>query len=113
LTKEEAGGSYSEAIIILSAFISAMAAEIWPGEKTSSWPMTDDDEARVSYVNWVDDPDRHIFMHGKWLPFLSRDLGARTDAAAKLFPRRGGSMAKLYPLPSNASMRDAKLPRFS
>ena len=77
----------SYATILYERIRSPFVHEYRPGEKTSSWPMTDDEDARVSYVNWVDDPDRHIFMHAKWLASLVKDLGARTDAAAQSFPR--------------------------
>lgn len=78
---------YSYANVLYERVRSPFVHEYRPGEKTSSWPMTDDDNARVSYVNWAHDPDRHIFMHTKWLASLVRDIGARTDAAATSFPR--------------------------
>ncbi len=49
---------------------SSYVHEYRPGERADSWPMTRS-EASVSYVNWANDPDRHIHFHVDWLGELS------------------------------------------
>jgi len=78
---------FSYANILYERVRSPFVHEYRPGEKTTSWPMTDYPDARVSYVNWVHDPDRHIFMHTSWLAALTREVGAQAEAEAKTFPR--------------------------
>jgi len=78
---------HSYANILYERVRSPFIHEYRPGAKTSSWPMTDYADAKVSYVNWIDDPDRHIFIHTKWLVSLVREVGIRADLEQKSFPR--------------------------
>lgn len=66
---------------------SGYAHEYKPGERAESWPMTQRPEARVSYVNWVNDPDRHIHFHVHWLAELATATAEKIDNVAGTLPR--------------------------
>jgi len=77
---------FSYANLIYRRVRSALAHEYRTGPKTVSHAMTDNDSARVSYFNWIGEPDRHSHFHVPWLASLTMDLGRRADMEAKGFP---------------------------
>lgn len=79
---------FSYANILYERVRSPFVHEYHPGERTTSWSMTEQRDACVSYVNWVHDPDRHIFMHADWLAALTRELGVNAEREALSFPRQ-------------------------
>jgi hypothetical protein len=79
---------FSYANILYERVRSPFVHEYHPGERTTSWPMTEQRDACVSYVNWVYHPDRHIFIHADWLVALTRELGVNAEHEAKSFSRQ-------------------------
>jgi len=77
---------FSYATLLYEELRSPMSHEYKPGEKTSSFPMTDAVDCPVSYVNWIHDRDRHIYFHIPWLVGLAREAGRRADAECKNYP---------------------------
>jgi hypothetical protein len=65
---------------------SGYAHEYKPMERADSRPMTQRPEARISYGNWVDDPDRHIHFHINWLAELSIATAEEIDKIAGTIP---------------------------
>ena len=64
---------------------SSYVHEYRPGERADSWPMTRS-EASVSYVNWANDPDRHIHFHVDWLGDLAVKTAEALDTLASPDP---------------------------
>lgn len=60
--------------------------EYRPRGKAVSWPMTQDKNAHVSYVNWVHDPDRHIHFHVTWLSALVSATAKAADEISHRLP---------------------------
>jgi len=56
------------------------------GEKADSWSMTSDKEARVSYVNWLNDSNRHIHFHFNWIMELTLKLAGEVDDISDKIP---------------------------
>lgn len=65
---------------------SGYAHEYRPGKRADSWPMATE-EAAISYINWVDDSDRHIHFHVSWISKLTLTTAEAIDAAAAALPR--------------------------
>ena len=65
---------------------SGYAHEYRPGKRADSWPMATE-KAVISYINWVDDPDRHIHFHVSWISKLTLTTAEAIDAAAAALPR--------------------------
>lgn len=62
--------------------------EYRPAGKADSWAMTMRDDAQVSYVNWANDPDRHIHFHVAWLSALVTQTAAAVDGVSNRVRRR-------------------------
>jgi hypothetical protein len=67
---------------------SAYAHEYRPGKKANAWAITQRDDAQVSYVNWVNDPDRHIHFHVSWLSELVAEVAKALDRLPSRLPAR-------------------------
>lgn len=65
---------------------SGYAHEYRPGERADSWPMTGKADATISYVNWVNDRDRHIHFHVPWLALLAGSVAEALDPIADRLP---------------------------
>lgn len=63
---------------------SGYAHEYKPGQNASSWPMTHDPNARVSYVNWATGPDRRIYFHLPWVAEIALATARSIDALAAI-----------------------------
>lgn len=59
-----------------------------PRGKTDIWAMTRDQNARVSYVNWIGDPDRHIHFHITWLSDLVLICAKALDEISDQLPHQ-------------------------
>jgi hypothetical protein len=70
---------------------SSYAHEYRPGERADPWPMTMDPNARVSYVNWANDPDRHIHFHIDWIAELAMSIAKAVDSVANKLPLQAPS----------------------
>jgi len=66
---------------------SAYAHEYHPGSRADSSPLTCIRTAAVSYVNWVDDIDRHIYFHVQWIADVSIAITEVIDASKTTLPR--------------------------
>lgn len=62
--------------------------EYRPRGKADSWAMTGRDSAHVSYVNWANDPDRHIHFHVAWLSALLAETAKAVDDISSRLPLR-------------------------
>jgi hypothetical protein len=78
---------HSYANLLYGEIRSGYAHEYRPGQRADSWPMTQRKDATISYLNWVDDPDRHIHFHVRWISDLALAVGQAVDAAASSLPR--------------------------
>ncbi len=65
---------------------SGYAHEYRPGKRAESWPMTQGTEVAISYVNWANDPDRHIHFHVPWLGALVTAVSQALDPIADSLP---------------------------
>lgn len=78
----------SYAALLYRELRSAYVHEYRPGKKADSWPMTQRDDAQVSYLNWVNDPDRHIHFHASWLLELVAEVAKALDQLPSRLPAR-------------------------
>ena len=78
----------SYASLLYRELRSAYVHEYRPGKKADSWAMTGRDDAQVSYVNWVNDPDRHIHFHVAWLSELVNETAKAIDQLSSRLPAR-------------------------
>jgi hypothetical protein len=78
----------SYAALLYGELRSAYVHEYRPGEKANSWSMTRRDDVQVSYVNWVNDPDRHIHFHISWLSRLVAEVARALDGLPSRLPAR-------------------------
>ena len=78
----------SYAALLYRELRSAYVHEYRPGKKADSWPMTQKDDVQVSYVNWVNDPDRHIHFHVAWLSELVSEVAKALDQLPSRLPAR-------------------------
>lgn len=62
--------------------------EYRPRGKADSWAMSRNEDAYVSYVNWVNDPDRHIHFHVTWLSALVVVTAKAVDHISHRLPLR-------------------------
>lgn len=58
---------------------SSYTHEYQVGDRADPWQMTRKSEVNVSYVNWVDDPDRHIHFHVGWVAELAVSTAQKLD----------------------------------
>jgi hypothetical protein len=56
------------------------------GKKADPWPMTSNNQAQVSYVNWLDDQNRHIHFHFDWIAGLIAELATKVDEISEKIP---------------------------
>lgn len=66
---------------------SGYAHEYRPGQRADSWPMTQKSSAHVSYVNWANDPDRHIHFHVSWVAEVALTTAQAIDKVTHSIPR--------------------------
>lgn len=76
---------HSYANLLYGEIRSGYAHEYRPGKRADSWSMTME-EAAISYINWVDDPDRHIHFHVNWISKLTLTTAEAVDATAASLP---------------------------
>lgn len=85
-TKEIRACSYAS--LLYRELRSAYVHEYRPGKKADSWPITGRTDAQVSYVNWSNDPDRHIHFHVGWLSDLVKEIARAIDRLPSRLPAR-------------------------
>jgi hypothetical protein len=66
---------------------SALVHEYRLGGKADPWPMADDADDVISYVNWHGEPDRHIHFPIGWVCLCAESIAAAVDNLANAFPR--------------------------
>ena len=81
----------SYANLLYQEIRSGYAHEYRPGSRADSWPMTSIRNTPVSYLNWVDDPDRHIHFHVDWIADVAVAVAEAIDAVEKTIPRQDPS----------------------
>lgn len=77
----------SYANLLYGAIRSGYAHEYRPGPQADSWAVTSVRTTPVSYVNWVNDPDRHIHFHSGWLADVALAVAEAVDAVGATLPR--------------------------
>ncbi len=77
---------HSYANLLYGEIRSGYAHQYRPGERADSWSMTTGDAA-ISYINWIENPDRHIHLHVSWISKLTLTTAEAVDAAAASLPR--------------------------
>lgn len=83
--KEIRGYSYGN--LLYEEIRSGYAHEYRPGKRANSWAMTSLRTTPVSYVNWVNDPDRHIHFHVSWIADVAVAVAEAVDAVDATLPR--------------------------
>lgn len=78
----------SYAALLYRELRSAYVHEYRPGRKADSWAITARTDAQVSYVNWSNDPDRHIHFHVNWLSDLVKAVAKAVDQLPNRLPAR-------------------------
>ncbi len=78
---------YSYGNLLYEEIRSGYAHEYRPGSRADSLPMTSVRTTPVSYVNWVNDPDRHVHFHVEWIADVAVALAQAVDAASATLPR--------------------------
>ena len=79
---------FSYANILYRELRSPYVHEFRPGKRVTSWSMIGAEDAHVSYVNWVHDPDRHIHFHVDWLAELVKGTAIAMDEVGGKMPLR-------------------------
>jgi len=77
----------SYANLLYEEIRSGYAHEYRPGTRADSRSMTSVRAAPVSYVNWANDPDRHIHFHVEWLADVALAVAKAVDAVGATLPR--------------------------
>lgn len=83
---------YSYANVLYQEIRCNYMHEYHSGKKADPWPMTSDNQAQVSYVNWLDDPNRHIYFHFDWVAQITSKVSHAVDEISDKIP---------LPLPTN------------
>ena len=81
---------FSYASILYSEVRSSYAHEYRPGERADSWPMTMQQDQKVSYINRLDDDlqtRRLVHFHFEWLTALPIELAGVVDSLAPALPQ--------------------------
>ena len=78
---------HSYANLLYGEIRSGYAHEYRPRQIADSWPMTQREDMSVSYINWIDDPDRHIHFHISWILKLTLAVAQAIDSVAATLPR--------------------------
>lgn len=74
---------FSYANLLYEEIRSGYAHEYRPGTRADSLAMTSVRTAPVSYVNWVNHPDRHIHFHAEWIAQVALAVAEAVDAIDK------------------------------
>lgn len=77
---------FSYANLLYEEVRSAYVHQYSTGERADSWPMTLQADASISYVNWVNDPYRHIHFHLEWVARVAIEVAKSIDLASPSFP---------------------------
>ena len=65
---------------------SSFVHEYRAGGKADSWQMSYKQDIGVSYVNWINDPDRHIHFPVEWMGKVAESIAEVADRNASRFP---------------------------
>lgn len=65
---------------------SGFVHEYRPGKKADSYPIASAQDDQISYGNWVDDPDRHIYFPMQWVINIAKSVAKTADSNADQFP---------------------------
>ena len=79
---------FSYASLLYREVRSGYVHEYRPGGRADSWAMAARNDVHVSYVNWANDPDRHIHFHVPWLCALVTETAKAVDGISKRLPLR-------------------------
>lgn len=77
---------FSYANLLYEEVRSAYVHQYSTGERADSWPMTLQADASISYVNWVNDPHRHIHFHLEWFARVAIEVAKSIDLDSPSFP---------------------------
>lgn len=78
---------FSYASLLYEEVRSAYVHEYSAGDRADSWAMTSKDNASISYVNWVTDPNRHIHFHIEWLARMAIEVARAIESSQQAIPR--------------------------
>jgi hypothetical protein len=78
---------FTYASLLYEEVRSAYVHQYSTGDRADSWPMTSKEDASVSYVNWVNDPNRHIHFHIEWVAHLAMAAAKSIESSSMAFPR--------------------------
>ncbi|MCW9032109.1 MAG: hypothetical protein OQK58_11525 [Gammaproteobacteria bacterium] len=65
---------------------SGFAHEYRPSKKADVWQIASTCDDKISYGNWIDDPDRHIHFPVKWIANVAASVAEIADRNASKFP---------------------------
>lgn len=77
---------FSYASILYEEVRSACVHQYSTGERADPWSMTSQTGASISYVNWVNDPHRHIHFHLEWVARVAIEVASSIDLASPSVP---------------------------
>jgi hypothetical protein len=79
---------HSYANLLYREIRSGYVHEYRPRQRAYPWAMTRREDATVSYINWIDNPDRSIHFHLHWISELTLAVAQAVDAIADILPQR-------------------------
>ncbi len=56
------------------------------GDRADAWAMSAFADDQISYVNWMNDPDRHIHYPVQWIGAVAESIAEAADRNASQFP---------------------------
>ena len=78
---------FSYAGLLYEEVRSAYVHEYSTGSRADSWPITFKTGVSISYVNWIDDQNRHIHFHIEWIARMAIAVAKSIESSSRALPR--------------------------